>query len=145
MLVPISTSPVVCGDSASLEGNADILNGDVGEDADVVEAISYMASLPECVFESDRATTELVQSWLPVLIPGSYGRGAIQRKAKEAHGDDVVQAALILAGEEEDMAGNEEDAAAEEVAVEKKDAKLEALTRETNAIMFPFKYGNQDA
>jgi hypothetical protein len=55
-----------------LEGNADILHGDVGEDADVVEALSYMASLPECVFESDRATTELVQSWLPVLIPGTY-------------------------------------------------------------------------
>ena len=117
MLVPISTSPVVCGDSASLEGNVDILHGDVGEDADVAEAISYMASLPECVFELDRATTELVQSWLPVLIPGTYGRGAIQRKAKEAHGD-VVQAALILAGEEEDVAGEEEAVAAEEQVAE---------------------------
>ena len=56
-----------------------------------------------------------------------------------------MQAALILAGEEEDVAGNEEDAAAEEVAVEKKDAKLEALTREMYAIMFPFMYGNEDA
>jgi len=117
----------VCGDSTSLEGNANILHGDVGEDADVAEAISYMASLPECVFELDCATTELVQSWLPVLIPGSYGRGAIQRKAKEAHGDDVVQAALILAGEEEDVAGEEEAVAAEEQVAEGKEKKMLSL------------------
>jgi len=81
----------------------------------------------------------------PAYSRKKKGRGAIQHKAKKEHGDDVVQAALILAGEEENVTGNEEDAAAEEVAVEKKDAKLEALTRETYAIMFPFKYGNQDA
>jgi len=83
----------------------------------------------------------------PAYSRKKKGRGAIQHKAKKEHGDDVVQAALILAGEEEDVAGEEEAVAAEEQVAEgkKKDAKLEALTREMYAIMFPFMYGNEDA
>jgi hypothetical protein len=62
-------------------------------------------------------------------------------KAKEEH---VVQAALILAGEE-DVVGEEENVAEEEeVAVETKDAKLDDVTREMYAIIFPCMYGKQD-
>ena len=51
-------------------GGAGVKNEASDEDRDVAEAISYMASLPECVFKSDLATACLVQSWLPVLVPG---------------------------------------------------------------------------
>lgn len=61
-------------DSAhSLEGNAIILRGDVGEDHDVVETLGYLDSLPEWVFSSDRAAAELVQSWLPIMVLHAKG------------------------------------------------------------------------
>jgi hypothetical protein len=85
-----------------------------------------------------------VQSWLPLLLPGIHGVGAIQRKAKEDHGDDVVQAALILTGEE-DMVGEEENVAKEEEEVAVETKELDDVTREMYAIIFPCMYGKQDA
>lgn len=132
------------------EGGRKLLHGDAGEDHDVAEAINYMASLPECVFKSNHAAACLVQSWLPVLLPGIYGSGAIQRKAKEEHGDDTVQAALILAGEEdmvgeEDVVREKENVAGEEEEVAVQTKEEENVIREMYKIIFPCMYGEKDA
>ena len=69
---------------------------------------------------------EMIRS-SPAYSRKKKGRGAIQHKAKKEHGDDVVQAALILAGEEEDVAGEEEAVAAEEQVAEGKEKKMLSL------------------